>query len=136
MNTKHKTVIYVRSSRAGKLDDVRTQKDRCKSYISAVFDDVKNVNDIPVYADENLSSVNLDKMIEDVKNGNINNVIVSSLGCVAHHDLGLWGLIILFRQNNARLIAINENIDTSSAVCDVALEYHSLFSSLDDEDDD
>ena len=66
MNTKQKTVIYVRSSRAGKLDDVRTQKDRCKSYISAVFDDVKNVNDIPVYADENLSSVNLDKMIEDV----------------------------------------------------------------------
>ena len=48
----------------------------------------------------------------------------------------LWGLIILFRQYNARLIAINENIDTSSAVCDVALEYHSLFSSLDDEDDD
>ncbi len=135
MNTEQKTVIYVRSSRAGKLDDVQMQKDRCKSYISAVFD-VQNVNDIPVYADENLSSVNLDKMIEDVKNGNIINVIVSSLGCVAHHDLGLWGLIILFKQNNARLITIDENVDTSSFVCDVALEYHSLFSSLDDEDDD
>lgn len=135
MSTEQKTVIYLRGSEySTNLDSIHTQEIRCRQYISKTFDDVENINDIPVYLDKNLSTENLDKILAEVKNKQIKNVIVSSMGCVSHCDMGLWNLIIYFRQNDARLIAIAEDIDTSSSTCDVALEFHNLFSSLDEDD--
>ncbi len=78
-----------------------------------------NVSHYKKFSDKNVSGAKssrpqLDKMMEDIKIGNISKVIVYSFSRFARSTRHLLDALEFFKKHNVEFISLSENIDTSS----------------------
>ena len=104
LKAKRKTVIYVRESskwQANEGYNIHVQEMRCKDYIKAVCDDVKDIENVEVYREKGYSAKTikrpvLDQLLNEIKNGKVKCVVVQKLDRLARRNLGMCELLTLF----------------------------------------
>ena len=115
-----KTGIYIRVSTEEQAKEgfsIKAQKEKLTTYSK-----LNNWNNITYYIDDGLSGKNINerpniiKLINDVKNRNINNVLVYKLDRLTRSVKDLINLIEIFEINNCSFNSITEKLDTSTAV--------------------
>lgn len=117
---KEKTAIYIRVSTEDQAKDgfsIHAQHEKLTKYADAnewIIGDY--------YVDDGISGKNLidrpevTRMLEDVKNGKINNVLIYKLDRLTRSMKDLIYLIEFFESNNCTFNSQTEKIDTSNAV--------------------
>lgn len=114
------TAIYVRVSTEEQATDgfsIHAQKDKLTKYA-----EVSDYNIVDYYIDDGISGKNLTerpevtRLINDVKSGRINNVLVYKLDRLTRSVKDLIYLIELFDKYNCTFNSQTEKIDTSNAV--------------------
>ena len=89
--------------------------------------------------DEGISGKDIDgrpeikRLIADVKNGTINNVLVYKIDRLTRSTKNLIELIDLFNQNNCAFNSLNESIDTASATGRMFLKIVGIFAEFERE---
>lgn len=106
--------IYLRVSTLNQSSGLEAQERAVKDYLN-----IKGIHNFKIYADEGISGAkasrpNLDKMMEDVKNGLIKNVFVYSFSRFARNTRHLLTALELFNTLNVNFISVSESIDTST----------------------
>jgi len=113
------TAIYCRVSteeQAMEGYSIRGQTEKLKAYVSA-----KSWAIYDVYLDEGISGKNIterpaiNRMIDDIKSGNVKNVVIFKLDRLTRSVADLMYLIDLFKQYNCAFNSLSESIDTSTA---------------------
>lgn len=119
-NEKMITAIYMRVSTEDQAKDgfsIHAQKNKLTKYAE--------VNDWDIYdyyVDDGISGKNLTgrpevtRMIDDVKNGKVTNVLVYKLDRLTRSVRDLIDLIEIFESHNCCFNSVTEKIDTSNAV--------------------
>lgn len=138
LKAKRKTVIYVRESskwQANEGYNIHVQEMRCKDYIKAVCDDVKDIENVEVYREKGYSAKTikrpvLDELLNEIKNGKIKCVVVQKLDRLARRNLGMCELLTLFEEYDVRLIALRECIDTNSCFFKTAITLNTLIAEI------
>lgn len=114
------TAIYLRVSTEEQARDgfsIHAQKDKLTKYAES-----NDWNIVDYYVDDGISGKNLNerpevsRLIEDVKKGKINNVLIYKLDRLTRSVKDLIYLIELFDKNNCTFNSQTEKIDTSNAV--------------------
>jgi len=114
------TAIYVRVSTEEQATEgfsIHAQKDKLTKYA-----EVSDYNIVDYYIDDGISGKNLQdrpevtRLINDVKSGKINNVLVYKLDRLTRSVKDLIYLIELFDKHNCTFNSQTEKIDTSNAV--------------------
>ena len=114
------TAIYVRVSTEEQATEgfsIHAQKDKLTKYA-----EVSDYNIVDYYIDDGISGKNLQdrpevtRLINDVKSGKINNVLVYKLDRLTRSVKDLIYLIELFDKYNCTFNSQTEKIDTSNAV--------------------
>lgn len=114
------TAIYCRVSTEEQATEgfsINAQKDKLTKYA-----DVNDWNVVDYYVDDGISGKNLNerpevtRLINDVKSGKINNVLVYKLDRLTRSVKDLIYLIELFDSHNCTFNSQTEKIDTSNAV--------------------
>ena len=114
------TAIYVRVSTEEQATEgfsIQAQKDKLTKYA-----EVSDYNIVDYYIDDGISGKNLKdrpevtRLINDVKSGKINNVLVYKLDRLTRSVKDLIYLIELFDKYNCTFNSQTEKIDTSNAV--------------------
>ena len=114
------TAIYVRVSTEEQATEgfsIHAQKDKLTKYA-----EVSDYNIVDYYIDDGISGKNLNerpevtRLINDVKSGKINNVLVYKLDRLTRSVKDLIYLIELFDKYNCTFNSQTEKIDTSNAV--------------------
>ncbi len=115
-----KTGIYIRVSTEEQAKEgfsINAQKEKLTSYSK-----INNWDNITYYIDDGLSGKNINerpniiKLINDVKNKEINNVLIYKLDRLTRSVKDLINLIEIFETNNCSFNSITEKLDTSTAV--------------------
>ena len=110
-----KTGIYVRVSTEEQAQEgfsIRGQTEKLKSY--SLLKDWEIYN---IYADEGISGKNIvdrpaiNRLIEDVKNGNVNNVVVFKVDRLTRSIKNLMELVELFDKYNCAFNSLTDVID-------------------------
>lgn len=113
------TGIYVRVSTEEQAKEgysIRAQIQKLKDYSR-----IKEWNVYKVYADEGISGKNIKdrpaivELIDDLKNGRINNVLVFKIDRLTRNTADLIYLINLFNQYDCGFNSLSESIDTKTA---------------------
>ena len=112
------TAIYVRVSTEEQAQEgfsIRAQEQKLKDYTK-----IKDWSIYKVYADEGISGKNIEErpaineMIEDIKKGEIKNVLVFKIDRLTRSTADLIYLIELFNKHNCAFNSLMESIDTQS----------------------
>ena len=112
------TGIYVRVSTDEQAQDgfsVRGQTEKLKSYAM-----LKDWDIFDIYADEGISGKNLvdrpaiNRLIEDIENGKVNNVLVFKVDRLTRNTQNLLELVELFEEYNCAFNSLTESIDTDT----------------------
>jgi len=132
-----KTAVYVRVSTEEQAKEgysIRGQIDKLKSYIQ-----IKDWEFYKVYADEGLSGKNIDErpalgeLINDIKNGKVNNVLVYKIDRLTRSIRDLITLNDIFQEYNCGFNSIMENIDTRTASGRMFLKLLGIFAEFERE---
>ena len=112
------TGIYVRVSTEEQAQEgysVRAQIEKLKSYAL-----LKEWDVFDIYADEGISGKNIkdrpavNRLIEDIKSGNINNVLVFKVDRLTRSTKNLLELVELFEDCDCAFNSLTESIDTET----------------------
>jgi len=112
------TGIYVRVSTDEQAQEgfsVRGQTEKLKSYAM-----LKDWDIFDIYADEGISGKNLvdrpaiNRLIEDIENGKVNNVLVFKVDRLTRNTQNLLELVELFEEYNCAFNSLTESIDTDT----------------------
>jgi len=113
-----RTAIYVRVSTEEQAQEgysIRAQTEKLKSYAL-----LKDWEIFDLYADEGISGKNLvdrpavNRMIDDIKSGKVNNVLVFKVDRLTRSTRNLVDLIDLFEEHNCAFNSLTESIDTGT----------------------
>jgi len=110
------TALYCRTSTARQISGLESQDRSLVEYCKS-----KNISDYKIYQDSGVSGAKtnrpeLDKLINDVKEGKINTVVVYSFSRFARSTKHLLEALDLFRELNVSFVSITEQIDTASPI--------------------
>lgn len=113
------TGIYVRVSTEEQAQEgysIRAQEQKLKDYAR-----IKDWGVYNIYADEGISGKNIverpaiNSLIEDIKNGKVNNVLVFKIDRLTRNTADLITLINLFNEYDCAFNSLSESIDTKTA---------------------
>ncbi len=113
------TGIYVRVSTEEQAQEgysIRAQEQKLKDYAR-----IKDWGVYNIYADEGISGKNIvdrpaiNSLIEDIKSGKINNVLVFKIDRLTRNTADLITLINLFNEYDCAFNSLSESIDTKTA---------------------
>ncbi|MCL2397297.1 MAG: recombinase family protein, partial [Defluviitaleaceae bacterium] len=113
-----RTAIYVRVSTEEQVQEgfsIRGQTEKLKQY--ALLKDWEICN---VYTDEGISGKNIvdrpaiNRLIEDIKSGKVNNVLVFKVDRLTRNTKNLIELVELFEEYNCAFNSLTESIDTDT----------------------
>ena len=133
----YKTGIYLRVSteeQAREGFSIHAQKEKLTSYA--------NINDWDIYdfyIDDGISGKNItdrpsiNRLIEDVKCGNVNNVLIYKLDRLTRSVKDLINLIELFEKYNCSFNSVTEKLDTSNAVGRMFIKIIGIFAEFERE---
>jgi len=135
--TKKKAALY---SRVSTLEQVKTgyslsvQEEKLRAY--AAYQSYEVIE--PPYTDDGYTGANihrpaLAKLIEDVKSGRINIVLIYRLDRLSRRVKDVLELVELFEKYKVSLYSLHENIDLSSPFGRAALKMSATFSELERE---
>jgi len=112
------TGIYVRVSTEEQVQEgysIRAQTEKLKSYAL-----LKDWDIFDIYTDEGISGKNIvdrpavNRLIEDIKNGNVNNVLVFKVDRLTRSTKNLLELVELFEDCDCAFNSLTESIDTET----------------------
>jgi len=112
------TAIYVRVSTEEQAQEgysIRAQIEKLKSYAL-----LKEWDIFDVYADEGISGKNIidrpqvNRLIQDIEDGNVNNVLVFKVDRLTRNTKNLIELVDLFDENKCAFNSLCESIDTDT----------------------
>lgn len=113
------TGIYVRVSTEEQAQEgysIRAQEQKLKDYAR-----IKDWGVYNIYADEGISGKNIvdrpaiNSLIEDIKSGKVNNVLVFKIDRLTRNTADLITLINLFNEYDCAFNSLSESIDTKTA---------------------
>ena len=116
--TSLRTAIYVRVSTEEQVQEgysIRAQSEKLKSYALLKEWEIYNV-----YSDEGISGKNIvdrpaiNSLIEDIKSGKVNNVLVFKVDRLTRSTKNLIELVELFEEYNCAFNSLTESIDTDT----------------------
>ncbi len=113
--------IYGRKSvYSDKSDSVDNQHRMCNDYINTHFSTDK-VDSITLYSDEDHTGANtnrpdLQRLLEDIKNGLINVLVVYQLDRISRDVRDFSNIYALLEEHHVMFISIKENIDTTTPI--------------------
>lgn len=131
------TAIYVRVSTEEQAKEgysIRAQIDKLKSYIQ-----IKDWSFYKVYSDEGISGKNItdrpaiNELIEDIKKGNVNNVLVYKIDRLTRSTRDLIDLTDIFKDYNCNFNSLMESIDTQTASGRMFLKIIGIFAEFERE---
>ena len=110
MSKQKITALYVRINHNGNSDILETQIEYLKNYASK-----NEFDNIAVFADEGYSGNNFDRpnwnrLVAEIKNGNVETLIVKSLSRIGRNSFKVMEYQKMFLDVGVRLIAINDNL--------------------------
>lgn len=132
-----RTGIYLRVSTEEQAKEgfsIHAQKEKLTSYA--------NINDWDIYdfyIDDGISGKNItdrpsiNRLIEDVKSGKINNVLIYKLDRLTRSVKDLINLIELFEKHNCSFNSVTEKLDTSNAVGRMFIKIIGIFAEFERE---
>lgn len=132
-----KTGIYMRVSTEEQAKDgfsIHAQKEKLTSYCK--------INDWEVfdyYIDDGISGKNIkdrpevSRLIEDVKDGKVNNILIYKLDRLTRSVKDLISLIELFDEHNCNFNSVTEKLDTSNAVGRMFIKIIGIFAEFERE---
>lgn len=132
-----KTGIYLRVSTEEQAKEgfsIHAQKEKLTSYA--------NINDWDIYdfyIDDGISGKNITdrpsikRLIEDVKSGKVNNVLIYKLDRLTRSVKDLINLIELFEEHNCSFNSVTEKLDTSNAVGRMFIKIIGIFAEFERE---
>jgi len=132
-----KTGIYLRVSTEEQSRDgfsINAQKEKLTSYAK--------INDWEIYdfyIDDGISGKNItdrpnvNRLIEDVKNGKVNNVLIYKLDRLTRSVKDLINLIELFENHNCSFNSVTEKLDTTNAVGRMFIKIIGIFAEFERE---
>ena len=132
-----RTGIYLRVSTEEQAKEgfsINAQKEKLTSYA--------NINDWEIYdfyIDDGISGKNItdrpsvNRLIEDVKSGKVNNVLIYKLDRLTRSVKDLINLIELFEQHNCSFNSVTEKLDTSNAVGRMFIKIIGIFAEFERE---
>ena len=132
-----KTAVYVRVStdeQAKEGYSIRAQIEKLKSYVL-----IKDWSFYKVYADEGISGKNItgrpaiNEMIQDIKAGRVNNVLVYKIDRLTRSTRDLIDLTDIFKENNCTFNSLMESIDTQTASGRMFLKIIGIFAEFERE---
>jgi len=112
------TAIYVRVSTDEQVQEgysIRAQMDKLKSYAM-----LKEWDIYDIYSDEGISGKNIvdrpaiNRLIDDIENGNVNNVLVFKVDRLTRSTKNLLELVDLFEEHDCAFNSLTESIDTDT----------------------
>lgn len=136
-NETLKTGIYLRVSTEEQAKEgfsIHAQKEKLTSYA--------RINDWEIYdfyIDDGISGKNITdrpsvkRLIEDVKNGKVNNILIYKLDRLTRSVKDLINLIELFENNNCSFNSVTEKLDTSNAVGRMFIKIIGIFAEFERE---
>ena len=113
-----KTGIYVRVSTEEQATEgfsIRGQTEKLKAYAL-----IKEWDIYDIYTDEGISGKNIvdrpdiNRLIEDIENGNVNNVLVFKVDRLTRSIKDLMDLVEVFDEYNCAFNSLTESIDTTT----------------------
>jgi len=116
--TELHTGIYIRVSTEEQVQEgfsIRAQMEKLKSYAL-----LKDWEIYDIYADEGISGKNIvdrpaiNRLINDIKDGNVNNVLVFKVDRLTRSTKNLIELVDLFDKNDCAFNSLTESIDTDT----------------------
>jgi len=114
-----KAAIYTRVSTDGQAEvefnSCETQEIKIRSFISSQND----LEVYKVYSDQGYSGANIDRpamqeMLDDIRQGKINNVMSYKIDRLTRSPKDFYQLIEVFEQHNVSFISVTERFDTST----------------------
>lgn len=135
--TAEKTAIYVRVSTDAQREEgysVEAQKEMAEAYVKS-----KGIKNFKFYVDGGFSGSNIERpalkqLIEDVKLGKINMVVVYKLDRLSRSQKDTLYLIEdVFNPHNVDFVSMNESMDTSTPLGRLMLGILSAFAQLERE---
>jgi len=112
------TAIYVRVSTEDQAQEgfsIRAQVDKLKAYSL-----IKGWEIYDIYSDEGISGKNIvdrpemNRLIDDVNDGKVNNVLVFKIDRLTRNTKNLLELVELFEENNCAFNSLTESVDTDT----------------------
>lgn len=131
------TGIYIRVSTEEQANNgysIRAQEEKLKSYAS-----IKDWNVFSVYIDEGISGKNivdrkeLRRLIDDIKENKINNVLVYKIDRLTRSTKDLIDLIDIFNKYNCSFNSLNESIDTKTSTGRMFIKIIGIFAEFERE---
>lgn len=132
-----KTAIYIRVSTEEQVKDgfsVNAQKDKLTKYA-----EINEWNIVDYYIDEGISGKNIkdrsevNRLINDIKEGKIENVLIYKLDRLTRSMKDLLYLIDLFEKYNCNFNSQTEKIDSSNAVGRMFIKIIGIFAEFERE---
>lgn len=113
-----KVALYIRVSTAEQAKEgysIGEQEERLRNYCKAMLWDIHKVYIDPGYSGGNTDRPDLQKLIEDVKSGGVDKVVVYKLDRLSRSQLDTLFLIEkVFLANDTDFVSMSENFDTST----------------------
>jgi len=112
------TAIYVRVSTDDQAQEgfsIRAQIEKLKTYAQ-----IKGWDIYDIYSDEGISGKNIvdrpemNRLIDDVNDGKVNNVLVFKIDRLTRSTKNLIELVELFEENNCAFNSLTESVDTDT----------------------
>lgn len=131
-----KAAVYCRVSTMEQATEgwsIGEQKDKLAHYASAQGYDLVGVFSDEGFSGKDLFRPNMQKLIEEVKLGKINVVLVYKLDRLSRHVKDVLELVDLFDKHNVTLYSLSENFDLSSPFGRAALKMMATFAELERE---
>lgn len=101
-------VIYVRNS-TGERSSIDNQIELCQNYANR-----KNMRVLETYIENDDSSIQLNRLLEDAKTRNFQHVIVSQLNRISRRSNVLLGTIDSLENNNIKICSVEEKAPNPS----------------------
>ncbi len=131
------TGIYVRVSTEEQAQEgysIRAQEQKLKDYAR-----IKDWSVYQIYIDEGISGKNIterpaiNQMLEDIKSGKVNNVLVFKIDRLTRNTADLIYLVNLFNQYNCEFNSLSESIDTQTAAGRMFIKIIGIFAEFERE---
>lgn len=129
--------IYIRVSTEEQANNgysIRAQEEKLRSYAS-----IKDWNVFSVYIDEGISGKNivdrkeLKRLINDIKENKVNNVLVYKIDRLTRSTKDLIDLIEIFNKYNCSFNSLNESIDTKTSTGRMFIKIIGIFAEFERE---
>lgn len=131
-----KAAIYCRVSTLEQAEQgysLIAQQEKLEAYAKGMGYSIFNIYVDDGFSGKNLQRPAVTKLINDVKNGLINIVLIYKLDRLSRKVKDVLELVELFEKYNVSLFSLNENLDLSSPFGRAALKMSATFSELERE---